>query len=157
MPRFTYEADTTAPPERVLAALTDFSDDRPKYWPTLDRRYYKVKSASASSAVVEEGSSMFGGFFGEEHYDWSTPGVVRATVAQSNIAEDGGIWEFRVSPGAGGGSHVSVLFDRKMKGLKGNLLSIFLSTAASKAFKANLMKTLKILESEAGSSTATGS
>ena len=99
MPRFTYEADTSAPPERVLAVLTDFSDDRPKYWPTLDRRDYKVRSLSESSAVVEEGSSMFGGFAGEEHYDWSTPGIVRATVAESNIARPGGIWEFRVTTG----------------------------------------------------------
>jgi polyketide cyclase/dehydrase/lipid transport protein len=148
MPRFTYAADTTVPPERVLAALTDFSDNRLKYWPTIDRRYYKVNSVSETSAVVNEGSAVFGGIEGEEHYDWSTPGLVRATVTESSIAEPGGIWEFRVTPGANGGSHIAVLFDRKLKGFRGKIVSLFLSTVAPQAFKSNLDKTLRILESE---------
>jgi hypothetical protein len=44
MPRFTYTADTSVPPSRVLAALTDFSDHRLRLWPTIDKRYYAVHS-----------------------------------------------------------------------------------------------------------------
>jgi hypothetical protein len=37
---FTVESDL--PPERVLAAATDFSERRPDLWPNLSRRFYKV-------------------------------------------------------------------------------------------------------------------
>jgi hypothetical protein len=154
MPRFAYTAETPLPPSRVLAALTDFSDNRLKLWPTIDKRYYAVHSLSDTSADVTEGSAVFGGIVGREHYDWSSPGVVRATVGESNVAEPGGIWEFRVTPIEGGGSHIAVNFDRKMKGFKGRVLGLFLNLAAKQAFRSNLMKTLRILEAEPAPSSA---
>jgi hypothetical protein len=103
---------------------------------------------------VSEGSAVFGGIAGREHYDWSTPGVVRATLGESNVAEPGGIWEFHVTPGAGGGSHIAVTFDRRMKDFKGRVLEVFLSLAAKQAFRSNLLRTLKILEAEQPASAA---
>lgn len=153
MPTFSFEVDTNVPPEQMIAALTDFTENRLRLWPTIDKRYYKVLNLSETSADVEEGSAVFGGIYGREHYDWSTPGLVCATVAGSNIAVDGGTWEHRISPGPDGGSHVEVNFDRKMHGLKGSLIAFFLGLAADKAFKTNFMKTVKILESESATSS----
>jgi len=149
MPSFSYEADTPVAPERVLQALTDFSDRRLKVWPTIDRKYYQVHNVGETSADVTEGSAVFGGIHGREHYDWSAAGTVTATVTNSNIAEDGGTWEFRVTPRSGGGSHVGVNFDRKLHGLKGRMIAVVLGMAAKPMFRSNLVKTLTILEHEA--------
>jgi hypothetical protein len=158
MPKFSFEVDSSVPPSRMIAALTDFSDNRPKLWPTIDARYYKVHSVGETSADVSEGSNVppFGALFGREHYDWSTPGFVKATVSQSNIAVDGGPWDFQVEPGTNGGSHTTVNFDRQMKGFKGRLMAVFMGLAAKQAFKSNFQKTLKILEAEESASSAAG-
>jgi hypothetical protein len=150
MPKFSFEVDSPIPPERVLAALTDFGDDRPDLWPTIDRRYYQVFTLGETSADVEEGSVVppFGALHGHEHYDWSTAGFVRATVSQSNIAKDGGIWDFRVTPGVNGGSHVAVNFDRPMHGFKGRIMAVALGLAARQAFRSNFLKTIAILEKQ---------
>jgi hypothetical protein len=134
----------------VLQALTDFSDNRLKLWRTLDPRQCVVHQVGETSADVTEGTSMppVGSFRGREHYDWSTQGVVRATVSNSSLADDGGIWEFHVEPGANSGSHVTVNFDRTLHGAKGTVLSIFLGLFAKQAFRSNLLKTLKILEQQ---------
>src|SRR5690349_20987676 len=42
MAQVVTDADTTASPERVLAALTDFSPQRLELWPNIDRNLYKV-------------------------------------------------------------------------------------------------------------------
>jgi len=149
MPKFTFDVDSSVSAERMIAALTDFTDNRLKLWPTIDKRYYQVHSVSESSADVTEGSAVFGGLHGREHYDWSTPGLVRATVSNSNIAVDDGVWEFRVVPGPNRGSHVTVNFDRKMYGVKGSCIAIMLGLMAKQAFRSNFMKTVKILEQEA--------
>ncbi len=86
------------------------------------------------------------GISGHEHYDWSTPGIVRATVQESDIAVPGGIWRFQVSPGADGDSHITVVFDRSMHGPKGRPIAVFLSLFAKRAFRTNLLKALKSLE-----------
>jgi hypothetical protein len=150
MPKFTFDVDSAVQPERIIAALTDFGDDRPEIWPTIDRRYYRVFNVGETSADVEEGSVVppFGALHGREHYDWSTPGLVRATVTQSNIARDGGVWDFRVTPVDSGGSHVAVNFDRAMYGVKGRIMAVFLGLAAKQAFRGNFMKTIAILEKQ---------
>ena len=42
MPVINCTATTGLPPGRVLAALTDFTADRPRIWPSLDPRFYQV-------------------------------------------------------------------------------------------------------------------
>jgi hypothetical protein len=44
VPRFDLELETSAPPERVRAALLDFSERRPEIWPGLSREFYEVYS-----------------------------------------------------------------------------------------------------------------
>jgi hypothetical protein len=58
LPTFSFEVDTNVPPEQMIAALTDFTENRLRLWPTIDKRYYKVLNLSETSADVEEGSAV---------------------------------------------------------------------------------------------------
>ena len=77
-------AETPVPPERILAALTDFTDRRFDYWPNLDQRLYQVHATGDTWAEVTEGAAFAGGIWERGRYDWSTPGVVRLEVTDSN-------------------------------------------------------------------------
>ena len=49
------ERDTTASPERVIGALTDFSSRRFELWPNLDPKYFlSSRSPGATRAPVTE-------------------------------------------------------------------------------------------------------
>ena len=146
MATFSFTVDSTVPPERVLAALTDFSDKRPDLWPTLSRKYYKVHSVTATSAEVTEGSHVFGGVWGRERYDWSTPGTVTITMLESPIAVPGGTWTYTVKGNGSGGSTITCDMRRKSKGIKGRLVGALAQVAGAKLFKRNLEKTLTILK-----------
>ena len=45
-------ADTPVPPGRIRAALTDFTDRRPDYWPNLDRNRYQVHATGDTCKLV---------------------------------------------------------------------------------------------------------
>ena len=122
MPRLHFVADSSAPPDRVLAAARDFSDRRPELWPNIDPEYYEVHEVGDDFAVVTEGTSFLGAAWARERYDWSQPGVVRATTLDSNIFRKGS-WQLTATP-RDGGSHVEVINDREMKGLKGGVIGI---------------------------------
>lgn len=142
-----YSADTTVAPERVLACITDFSDRRPEYWPGLNRGQYKVLERGDTWALVKEGTANI---WAVERYDWSTPGVVCWTLQESNIGRPGTVWEMRVSPKPGGGSHVDVKFARDYKGALGlTLQTVFDLVGADKVLGRYLRRTLNILEREA--------
>lgn len=142
----SYTVESAIPPERVLAALTDFSDRRPDLWPSIARRYYKVHEVGPTSAEVTEGSTFLGGIWGREHYDWSSPGVVQMTVGESMIVEPGGTWTFTVRANGRGGSITTGEMRRRSKGVKGRILGALVQVAGSRLFATNLRKTLAILE-----------
>ena len=81
--------DSDLPADTVLAAITDFSSRRPTLWPNIDPGIYKVHEVGADWADVTEGSKFAGGVWARERYEWSVPGVVRATVQDSNIFKSG--------------------------------------------------------------------
>jgi hypothetical protein len=140
------DIDTSASPERVLGAITDFSARRFELWPNVDRRYYKVESQSLSSAEVTEGSGVFGGVWERARYDWSRPGTVQIQVLDSNAFQPGSFWLYEVSPRSNGGAHVRMEFDRKPRNLKGSLLSALLGVAGKRIFTGQLRETLRRVE-----------
>lgn len=140
---FTLEAPV--PPEQVLAAAINFTDQRPDLWPNISRRFYKVHEVGAGRAEVTEGSDIMGGIWARERYDWSQPGIVRATVQDSNVFQPGGTWEIRVQPTERGGSRIELNRDRRGKGLKGKVTEIMLSIAGRKVLSNGLQQTLDIL------------
>jgi hypothetical protein len=118
--RFRVEVDSGLPPERILAAFTDFSERRPDLWPQLSRKLYEVHSLDETSADVTEGSDRPISVWARERYDWSEPGVVRWTVTESNFSVPGHTMVVRVEPRESG-SHVSLDYDRGVTGVKGTI------------------------------------
>jgi hypothetical protein len=143
------DADTTASPERVIGALTDFSPRRLELWPNINRKYYKVGTLGEQSAEVTEGSTAFGGIWERARYDWSHPGVVHLDVQDSNTFKPGSFWEYQVTAGANGGSHVRMEFDRRGRNFKGVLVGALLSLFGKRIFGKSLRDTLKKVEASA--------
>jgi hypothetical protein len=146
VPRVTFTVESSAPPERVLAAATDFSDRRPELWPNSSRKYFKVHERGEDWAEVTEGTDRGGGFWERVRYDWSTPGVVRATVLESNVFT-AGTWELRADPSPSGGSVVTVVNDRRTKG-KGRLFAVGMALIGKRFFTRLLRQTLDRVEQE---------
>ena len=155
MAKIQISTDSDLPADRVLGAITDFSSRRTRLWPNIDPGIYKVHEVGADWADVTEGSKLAGGVWTRERYDWSVPGVVRATVQDSNIFKSG-FWEMKVSS-RDGGSHIEILQDRRAKGFKGHLLGGMMTLMGRRLYRQGLDKTLAILREEVtrGSSPAT--
>lgn len=126
MARITFTVRSPRPPADVLAALTDFSPRRLELWPSIDPAAYRVHGIGADWADVVEGSAVMGGIWARERYDWSTPGVVRATIQESNLWHPGGIWELTARADDDGGSVLDVVRDRQPKNLRGRVLELML-------------------------------
>lgn len=103
--------DTQLEPNRIVAALTDFSARRPSIWPDLDPDKFSVHELGADWALATEGSRR-PDVWARERYDWSQPGRVSWRAEASNFCAPGGGLDVRVEPAAGGGSRVTVDWDR---------------------------------------------
>lgn len=154
MARIIYSIDSDLSAEAVLAVATDFSARRPRYWPNIDPNVYTLKAKSSTTAEVVEGSTMLGGIWARELYDWSEPNIVRATVQDSNAFRAGGVWQLRATPRNGGGCHIEVVNHRQAKGFKGRVIGAMLSVMGGKLLPKQLQQTLDIIAKEAASSQA---
>lgn len=144
--RIVYGAEGNVSPERFIAALTDFSPDRPKYWPGQTSKQFKLIEKGGDWALVRESSFSA---WEESRYDWSKPGVVTSTVQNSNFLHPGTTWEFKVSKRQGGGCRVEAVLERDFRGLQGILVQALLYQPATEAWFAHvLLQTIRILEAE---------
>jgi Polyketide cyclase / dehydrase and lipid transport len=141
MPTIHLTERTSVPPERIVAALTDFSDARPSIWPSLAPDHYEVHSRGEDWAEVTEGADFAGGVWERGRYDWSQPGVVRFTVSESNAFAAGSSWEYRVQPD-GTGSVVDLTVSRRPATPKGQVLALLLRIGGKRALGADLRKAL---------------
>jgi hypothetical protein len=148
VPNLRYEADTSASPERVLAAVRDFSERRTELWGNVAPEYYEVHEVGDAFAEVTEGTRFLGGVWERERYEWPQANAVRATVKESNFKARG-VWEITVTP-RDGGSHVEVLNDWQPKGFKGRLVDAILRVTGRWVLGAELKRTLSRIEDEAG-------
>jgi len=112
MPHIEVDVDTTLAPEEVVAALTDFSPERPTRWTGVAPAHYEVYSVGATSADVKEGTRSGPlNIWAREHYDWSEPGKVRWTVEESNFCTPGSYVEAAIQP-HNGGSRIHLTWER---------------------------------------------
>src|SRR5262245_49790034 len=95
MPRIEFDLTTGVSPDRFIAALTDFSPARADLWPNIDSQHLKVHEVGPDWADVTEGSSLAGGVWERNRYDWSTAGTVRVETAESNTWRPGSFWLYR--------------------------------------------------------------
>ena len=149
MARVELDMDTPLPPERVIGALTDFSERRPEIWPGLHPSLYEVRSLEATSAEVKEGSQMPGmTVWAVEHYDWSVPDTVTWTVKESNFSAPGSSVSAQVRPAAGSGSRIHVTWERTGLGFKGRMIIGLIKLSGGRPVAASIKQGLdKILES----------
>lgn len=143
MPVVTVAADTSLPPEQVIAALTDFSPDRVRLFANLDADRYELHDLGPGHAEVTEGSSFAGGVWERSRYTWSASRV-RIDVLDSNTFAAGSSWEYVVTP-VGDGAHVALTVRRVPASLRGRLLAVPLRLFGRRVFRADLEKTLAAL------------
>ena len=143
------EADSTLPPERVLHAAHDFSDQREDVFPAVSIKRMDVHEMGQTSADVTEGTRA-GPIVNWERcrYDWSTPGRVLATVTDSNVyATPGSKWEITATPNEHGGSHVEMTWTREFKhGPRGRFFGTLFGLAGNRIFRGIAVTTIKNME-----------
>jgi hypothetical protein len=141
---------TAIPPEALVQALTDFSPDRPKRWRNIDPAYYKVHELGNSWADVTEGSGFAGGLWERTRYDWSQPGVVTATLKESNAFAPGSYWKYQIAPDGKGGSRVTCTVLRLGKGAKGRVVATLAGLFGKRMFQKDFERMLGQIASPSG-------
>jgi hypothetical protein len=116
VPTVRIVANTSVPPGRVLEAAHDFSERRADVFPAVSVDRMTVHELEATSADVTERTSTGVGENWERcRYDWSRPGMVTATVTDSNVyAFPGSSWELKATA-SDGGSHVEMTWVREFQ------------------------------------------
>src|SRR5205823_1618443 len=117
--RIEFDVDTDLAPERVMGALLDFTDRRPKLWPGLSAKEFRVFETGDTWAEIREGNG--GKVWARERYDWSKPGVVTWTVVDSGFSRPGSFVSAAFSR-RGTGSRIHVTWDRRPVGLVGRVV-----------------------------------
>ncbi|HEU5107545.1 MAG TPA: hypothetical protein VFT95_03130 [Micromonosporaceae bacterium] len=145
MPRIEFDVSSAVPPDRFVTALTDFSPARADVWPNIDAEHLKVHEVGADFADVTEGSSLAGGVWERNRYDWSTPGTVRIETIESNTWRPGSSWLYEVSPTTAG-SDIHVTVDRRPANLRGRLISVLLVLAGRRVLRRATEQVLRKLD-----------
>lgn len=111
---------TTASPEQVVDAYTDFTERRLEIWrDTLRPQDYALLDQGSSWAVVREGSLKMGVTL---RYEWSEPYVVRWSILTSSFC-DHGAGTLTARAAAGGGAEVDILIvEQGGKGVRGRVV-----------------------------------
>ena len=109
-------AETSVAPERVLFAARDFSDRRAEIFAAVSVPRLEVHEQGSASADVTEGTRAgIGDNWERCDYDWSEPGLVTATVKDSNVyAVPGSSWEIK-AVAKGTGSQVEMIWVREFR------------------------------------------
>jgi hypothetical protein len=155
MPRIEMDLETAIAPERLTAALLDFSDRRPEIWPGIEPSLYRVYSVAEVSADVQEGSKIGGTqIWARERYDWSTPGLVIWTVQESNFCEPGSFVSAAISPRDGGGSRVHITWSRTFGSLAWRLMALLFVVTRGAPIKASFRMGLARIEQEPATAAA---
>jgi Polyketide cyclase / dehydrase and lipid transport len=136
MTKIELTTETDLAPELVWAAVTDFTEDRPRLWPGISPSLYKVHSVTAGHADVQEGSKTpIGSIWARETYTWDDSTMeMRGTVAESNLFRPGGTGVMRVERREDGGSVLHESYDRERLGFRGKIFNVLLTPKRASAF-----------------------
>jgi len=121
---------------RVLAAVCDFSARRAEVFPAVSVKHLEVHELGEDWADVTEGTPVGIGINWERcHYDWSQPGIVTATVIDSNVyGSPGSSWELRATPSPAG-SRVEMTWVRSFRnGTRGAIFGTLFRLAGKPIF-----------------------
>lgn len=149
MPRLEVSSETELEPSQVVAALTDFSAERPKRWTGLSRAHYEVYSVEADHARVREGTKQGPlDIWAIERYDWSTPNVVSWTVEESNFCTPGSYVMATISPRGNGGSRIHCVWERTGTSFKWKLMLAMIKLSRGKAIASSMRRGMTNYEKE---------
>ena len=136
---------TTASPEQLLAALTDFGPGRSEVFQNSADDCLKIHDRGADYADVTEGSS---GTWEQLHYDWSDPRRVVMTTTDSNAwgGRSGHIYTFTSLPD--GKTRVDATVVRDGKNLKGRFFALVFKAFGKKVLGGAFHKTVGAIEAQ---------
>ncbi len=146
MGRAHARAHGTFPPERFVAALTDFGPGRSEIWGNSSPKHLVVHDRGPTWADVTEGSAAGGGIWQRLRYDWSAPDVVTLTVLDSNAFGRGSRWTYRVEPDGNSGTDIDLTIVRVPTTAKGRVLDVLLSLGGNVFFSRDLRRSVRRIE-----------
>jgi hypothetical protein len=137
---------TSATPEQLVAAITDFGPGRSKIFPNSADGYLTVHSQDEREADVTEGAN---GIWERLHYDWSDPARVVLTTTDSNLwgGASGHTYAFTRRPD--GATDLEVVTVREGKNLKGRLFEVLVRLGGKRVLGKALDTTVAAVESRA--------
>jgi len=142
---------TTATPEQVLSALTDFGPERSKIFGRSAADYLEVYSQSPGHADVKEGS---GGVWERLEYDWSNPTRITMKTIDSNTWGGNSGHTYTLTRQPDGGTDIDAVVVREGKSVKGKAIGAMLGVAGKNVLGKELEKTVKAIESRDGGASA---
>jgi hypothetical protein len=137
---------TTATPEQLIAAITDFGPGRSKIFPNSADGYLKVHSQGEREADVTEGAN---GIWERLRYDWSDPSRVVLTTTDSNLWGGASGHTYTFAPQPDGRTSLDVVTVREGKNLKGRLFEFLVRVGGSRVLGKALDTTVAAVESRA--------
>jgi hypothetical protein len=143
---------TTATPEQVLSALTDFGPGRSQIFGRSANDYLEVYSQSAGHADVKEGSS---GVWERLEYDWTNPSRITMKTIDSNTWGGSSGHTYTLTRQPDGGTEIDAVVVRDGKNVKGKALGAMLGVAGKNVLAKELGKTVKAIESRNGGASTT--
>ncbi|WP_028066953.1 hypothetical protein [Solirubrobacter soli] len=138
-----FSKKTTATPEQLLAALTDFGPGRSQIFANSADEYLQVHDRGPDWADVTEGS---GGVWERLRYDWSDPYRIVMTTTDSNVwgGRSGHTYTLLTLPEGTMVVHAVVV--REGKNLKGKLLGLVLGSIGKSKLRKAFENTLAAVE-----------
>ena len=138
---------TTATPEQVLAALTDFGPGRSKLFGNSSDKDLKVHHLGTTDADVTEGSR---GIWERLQYDWSDPKRIVMTTTDSNTwgGNSGHTYSFTRRPN--GTTDIDLVMIRDGKNLKGRLLGLVVATVGKGVVEKAFAGSVRAIEARNG-------
>jgi polyketide cyclase/dehydrase/lipid transport protein len=134
---------TTATPEQVLAALTDFGPGRALLFGNSADEYLKVHGQGPGWADVTEGS---GGIWERLRYDWSDPRRIVMETTDSNLWGGRSGHTYTLTRQPDGTTALDVVVVREGKNLKGRLTGTLLGSVGKGVLRKALKNTVKAIE-----------
>ena len=140
-----FHQTTTAPPDEIVAGLTDFGPGREKIFENSADDQLKVHSQGLHEADVTEGS---GGVWERLHYDWSDPKRIVMTTTDSNLWGGRSGHTYTLTPHSDGTTDVDAVVIREGKNLKGRALGLVLGTVGKGRLEHAFDDSIKAIEAQ---------
>jgi hypothetical protein len=149
MPKVERDVETSLPPEKVKAALLDFSERRPEIWPGIEPSLYEVYEVGETSADIQEGSKFPGTkIWAKEHYDWSDPDTITWTVRESNFCAPGSYVAVTFHKREDGGTRVHIEWNRTPTSFLGRFATMMIVRTKGKPIASSVQKAFRKMEQE---------